>query len=97
MYSDDLGGCLAHRTAADEWPDAVALHWHHGDSLGCGQPEGLIVTLGVVAHLIEVTEDVGHGAESGQTGPSLAWYDSNERTHVEQCYSGISLPCFTQT
>lgn len=38
-----------------------------------GEPVGLIIVPGIVAHLIDVAVDEGHGAEVEQAGASKPW------------------------
>lgn len=39
----------------------------HGHGLGRGEPVGVVITGGEVAHVVDVTEQEGHGAELPQT------------------------------
>lgn len=50
---------------ADEAFDAVTSdRCHaHGHGLGGGEPVGVVITGGKVAHVVDVTEQEGHGAE----------------------------------
>lgn len=65
MHSHGLGGSLAHRTLGN-----VLLHirtldrgHHHGHGLGGAQPVTVVIPAGVITHVVEVTEEVGHGGE----------------------------------
>ena len=56
----------------DELRDGVLGHGHHGDGLVGGEPVGPVVPARVVADVIEVTEQEGHGVESVHAGARLA-------------------------
>ena len=63
MHGDHVGHGVTDDTARDVLGDLCLRHGHHGDGGRGGQPVGLVVTTGVVAHVVEVTEDEGHSAE----------------------------------
>lgn len=67
MHSHSLGRCLTHRAAADVLWDLDTVHGHHGDGSSSGQPVGLVISAGIVAHLIDVAVNKRHGAEARQT------------------------------
>lgn len=67
VHSHSLGRCFTHRAPADVLWDLDAVHGHHGDGSSGGQPVGLVVSAGVVAHFIDVAVNKGHGAEARQT------------------------------
>lgn len=68
MHSNDICRSIAHDAATDEWSDFVVAHWHHGNRSIGGQPVRFVITTGVIAHLVRVTEEEGHCAESLHTG-----------------------------
>lgn len=45
--------------------DGIILHRHHGDGFVGRKPIGLVITGGVVTHVIHVAEEEGHRAECG--------------------------------
>lgn len=57
----------SHTEHPDVLWDLDAVHGHHGDGSSGGQPVGLVVSAGVVAHFIDVAVNKGHGAEARQT------------------------------
>ena len=61
--SDDVRLYVADRAATDERCDFIAGHGHHRQSGGRRQPERFVVATGVVADVVEVTEDERHRAE----------------------------------
>lgn len=67
MHSHSLGRGFTHRAPADVLWDLDTVHGHHGDGSSGGQPVGLVVSAGVVAHFIDVAVNKGHGAEARQT------------------------------
>jgi len=66
MNSNDVGRHVAHRTATNKLRDFAAGHGHHRKCGGRRQPERLVVTTGVVADVVEVTEHERHRAEALQ-------------------------------
>lgn len=73
VHSNGLRGCLTHRAAADVLGNLGLADGHHGDRGSSGEPVGFIIAPGIVAHLVDVAVDEGHGAEARQTGASKAW------------------------
>ena len=65
-YGDGWG--LTHGTAADVGLDFVLGHRHHGQRGRGGEPVGLVIAAGVVAHITRVAVQKGHGAEPSQAG-----------------------------
>lgn len=65
-YGDGWG--LAHGAAADVGLDVLLGHRHHGQRGGGGQPVGLVISAGIVAHITGVAVQEGHGAEPSQAG-----------------------------
>lgn len=59
---------------ADERPDVVPGDGRHGHGhgLGRGQPVGVVVPGGKVAHVIDVAEEEGHRTELAQAAPGRA-------------------------
>lgn len=66
MHSHGLGRCLTHRAAADVLRDLATVHRHHGDGSSGGEPVGLVIAAGVVAHFVDVAVNKRHGAEARQ-------------------------------
>lgn len=66
MHSHSLGRCFTHGTATDVLWDLNTVYWHHGDRRSGGEPVRLVVSAGVVAHLIDVAVNERHGAEARQ-------------------------------
>lgn len=68
------GWGLTHGAPADEGPDVVPDDGRHGHGhgLGGGQPVGVVVAGGEVAHVVDVAEQEGHGAELAQAAPGRA-------------------------
>lgn len=64
---------FANRAAADVGFDVSLLHRHHGERSGSGQPEGLVVSAGVVADVSGVAVQEGHGVEAGEAGAGQTW------------------------
>lgn len=62
------GWGLAHGTAANVGLDVILGHRHHGQRGSGGQPVGLVVAAGIVAHITRVAVQEGHGAEPSQAG-----------------------------
>ena len=54
----------------DELRNSMFCHRHHWYWLISGEPVGLVIPAGIVADIIEVTEEEGHGVEPGNTGAS---------------------------
>ena len=73
MNSNDVGSGIAHHAARDVWHDIPLTHRHHGKGSVGGEPVGLVVTAGIVAHIVHVAEHEGHGAEARQARPCPAW------------------------
>lgn len=73
VHSHSLGRGFTHRAPADVLGDLEAVHGHHGDGGSGGQPVGLVIPAGIVAHLVDVAVNKRHGAEAGQTGASKTW------------------------
>ena len=73
MHSNGLRGRLTHRAAADVLGDLCLADRHHRDGGSGGEPVGLIIPSGIVAHFIDVAIDEWHGAEAGQAGASKPW------------------------
>ena len=73
VHSNGLRGCLTHRAAADVLGDLCLADGHHRDGGGGGEPVGLIIPSGIVAHFVDVAVDEWHGAEAGQAGASKPW------------------------
>jgi len=69
---DDVGRHVAHGAARDVRHDVAVAHGHHGKRRVGGQPVRLVVAGGVVAHVVHVAEQEGHGAEAGQARPGPA-------------------------
>lgn len=59
---------FAHRASTDVLGDLKAADGHHRDGRRGGEPVGLVVAAGVVADLVGVAVDEGHGAEPRQAG-----------------------------
>ena len=72
MDGHDHGRSLTHRASADIGPDALLVHRHHGNHLGRGQPETVVVSGCHVAHVVYVAEHERHRAETAQTGAGAA-------------------------
>lgn len=68
------GRRLAHRTPADEGPDAVPGDGRHGHGHGLGrrQPVRVVVPGREVADVVDVAEEEGHGAELAQAAAGRA-------------------------
>ncbi len=64
VNGDNIGRDVTHHTATDVRLDIPVPNRHHRQRSRCRQPEGFVVSARIVAHIIEVTEDEGHGAES---------------------------------
>lgn len=73
--SHRLGGRLAHGAATDVPCNLLLGHGHHGNGRRRGQPVRLVVAAGEVTHVVGVAVEEGHGAETGQAGPSQTWAD----------------------
>lgn len=73
VHSNGLRGRLTHRAAADVLGDLCLADRHHRDRGSGGEPVGLVVPSGIVAHFIHITVDEWHGAEAGQAGASKPW------------------------
>lgn len=65
--SHRLGWGLTHHTAADVRADLFLGEWHHRKRSCTGQPVGLVISLGVVAHLVDVAVRKGQSAKHRQT------------------------------
>lgn len=74
VHGHHHGWRLTHRTPADERPDVVPGDGRHGHGhgLGRGQPVGVVVPGGKVAHVIDVAEEEGHRTELAQAAPGRA-------------------------
>lgn len=61
----DHGWGFTHSTPADEGFDAFTSDGchAHGHGLRGGEPVGVVIAGGKVAHIVDVTEQEGHGAE----------------------------------
>ena len=68
---------------ANEWSDIVTGdgRHRHGHGLRGGQPVGVVISGGEVAHVVDVTEQEGHRAELAQAAPSRAY--SHRETQVQ--------------
>lgn len=66
---DDHGRGFTHSTPADEGFDAFTSDGchAHGHGFRGGEPVGVIITGRKVTHVVDVTEQEGHGAELPQT------------------------------
>lgn len=64
VYGDDVSRDVAHYAATDVRANSTLFYGHHGYGGSGGQPVGLIVSAGVVTHVVEVTENEWHGAET---------------------------------
>jgi len=61
---------LTNHTPGDELRNSMFCYRHHWYWLIGGEPVGLVIPAGIVADIIEVTEEEGHGVEPGNTGAS---------------------------
>lgn len=59
VHRHRLSRGLTHSTAADVGADLLFREWHHGQGCSAGQPIGSVISLGIVAHLVDVA--VGKG------------------------------------
>lgn len=74
MHGHHHGWRLAHGTSADKRPDVVPSDGRHGHGHGLrrGQPVGVVVAGGEVAHVVDVAEQEGHRAELAQAAAGRA-------------------------
>ena len=70
MYCDHIGWRLTNYTSTDVVLNSFFANSHHGNRGTGGQPVGFVVSAGIVAHAVEVTEQKWHGTEATQTGSS---------------------------
>ena len=56
-------------------------HRHHWYRLISREPVRLVISAGIVADIIEVTEEEGHGVEPGHTGASHT-YDPRDNYKI---------------
>ena len=85
MDSYDVSRDVTDHTATDVGNDLTVPYGHHGDR-GCGgQPVGLVIAAGIVAHVVKVAEDKRHGAEALQAGARPAW-GPHETYSLRQTY-----------
>lgn len=82
VHSHSLGRGFTHRAPADVLWDLETVHGHHGDGGSGGQPVGLVIPAGIVAHLVDVAVNERHGAEARQTGASKTW-KNHRRGHTK--------------
>lgn len=64
-----LGWGLTHSAAADVRADLFLQEWHHRKRSCTGQPVGPVISLGIVAHLVNVAVGKGQCAKHGKTRP----------------------------
>ena len=67
MNGKNGGGDVADGASTDVRRDFAVRDRHHRHRCGCRQPEGLVVSTGIVADVVEITENERHGIESLQT------------------------------
>ena len=72
VHGDDVGRGLADGAAADVGLDLAFLDGHHGNGFCGGEPVALVVAAGVVADVVEVAEEEGHGGEASEAGAGHA-------------------------
>lgn len=74
MHGHHHGWRLAHGTPADKRPNVVPGDGRHGHGHGLrrGQPVGVVVPGGEVAHVVDVAEQEGHCAELAQAATGCA-------------------------
>ena len=70
-----LSGSLTHSATTDIWVNLLVHQGHHGKGLVGGQPVGAVIAAGVVADVVEVAEEEGHGAETLQARASVTCKD----------------------
>lgn len=78
---NDVGGNVAHHAARYVGHKVTLAHRHHGNGGVGGEPVGLVVSTGVVADVVHVAEEEGHGAEARQARPSPACWKTSIHTH----------------
>jgi len=71
--SHRLGWGLTHCTAADIRADLFLREWHHRKRSCTGQPVGPVISLGIVAHLVDVAVSKGQSAKHRKTRSCLPW------------------------
>lgn len=64
VYCYYIGWSVTYDTARNVLGDLSLRDWHHGDGSCCGEPEGLVVSTGIVTYIVKVTEDEGHCTEA---------------------------------
>ena len=76
MYSNGIGWNVTDNTSADVRSYFVPCDRHHGYRGGGRQPIGFVVSAGVIADVVEITEDERHRVETleARTRPSLKEY-----------------------
>lgn len=65
---NDVSSGLADAALADVRFDLCIFDRKHGQRLIRGQPVALIIAAGIVADVVEITKQEGHGVELGDTG-----------------------------
>lgn len=57
--------CFAHRTSRYVSTNFRSRYWchHHRHRFGCAEPITIIVTIGIIAHIVQITEQEGHSGE----------------------------------
>ena len=91
MNCNDVGGNVAHHAARDVGHKVTLTHGHHGNGGVGGEPVGLVVATGIVADIVHVAEEEGHGAEARQARPSPACWKTGIYTHHHHrrsCHNG---------
>ena len=68
MKGDHVGRGITDHASTDVVWDFTLPDGHHRDRSAGGQPVRFVVTAGVVADVVEITEDEWHGAEALQAG-----------------------------
>jgi len=68
--------CFAHGTSRYVSTNFWSRYWchHHRHRLGCAEPVAIVVTIGIVAHVIQVAEQEGHSRELLDATTSSACY-----------------------
>lgn len=64
MNRNNIGWSFAYATSADVWLNFAFWYGHHRKCCASSQPIRLVVSRGIVANVIEVTEEEWHCAES---------------------------------
>ena len=68
----------------DVRPDGSLRDGHHRDGSVGGQPIRFVVAAGVVADIVDVTEQEGHGTETLHARAGETW---NERDGISSCWN----------